>query len=322
MNIFFWAADEDGCGKYRCQLPAAGLRQLGHHVEVSTKMPLERIDAFDVIVGQRVSNEGASETWQRLAQEGRKLVYEVDDDLFRLHPSNPAYRVYSPTTVKQRLAANMRVASALTTTTPYLANYLRRFSRNAHVLPNVIDEALLDVERNQAETLTMGWAGSPTHHADFAHVVKPLKGWLRDNPSVGLHLVGTDYRKLLGRAEGRFTPWSTDLFGYYESLDFDFSFIPLAPHVFNRSKSDVKFLELSALGIPVVASNFGPYGASIEYGVTGYLASTGGEWRKYLSALADDEALRKELGQNAKQWAATRTLQGNAWRWAQVYASL
>jgi hypothetical protein len=29
--------------------------------------------------------------------------------------------------------------------------------------------------------------------------------------------------------------------------------------------------------------------------------------------------MRTEMGENARRWAATRTIQGNVWRWETVY---
>jgi hypothetical protein len=42
---------------------------------------------------------------------------------------------------------------------------------------------------------------------------------------------------------------------------------------------------------------------------------------RYLRDLVNDEAMRLEMGTNAKRWAATRTIQGNVWRWEAAYRS-
>lgn len=47
-------------------------------------------------------------------------------------------------------------------------------------------------------------------------------------------------------------------------LDPDFAICPLSAHPFNISKSPLKILELGALGIPVIASNYGPYSEFIQ----------------------------------------------------------
>lgn len=94
MKVFGWAADQAGCGYYRLGLPLAALRALGREALVSTVLPDDWLDA-DVIVGQRVCLPAPSRTWQRLAADGRRLVYEIDDDLFRVHPTNPGARVFT-----------------------------------------------------------------------------------------------------------------------------------------------------------------------------------------------------------------------------------
>ena len=117
----------------------------------------------------------------------------------------------------------------------------------------------------------------------------------------------------------RWSRWNTNLVEYLHTLDFDIGIAPIAYHVFNKSKSDIKALEYAALGIPVVASDFGPYAASVTHGVTGFLVKRPHEWGTYLGLLADDAQLREEMSINAKLWASTRTIQGNAWQWELAY---
>ena len=55
---------------------------------------------------------------------------------------------------------------------------------------------------------------------------------------------------------------------------------------------------MSALGIPIVASDVEPY-RCIEFGKTGYLAREDGDWKRHLSALIEDEGCRKRIGRLA-----------------------
>ena len=188
-----------------------------------------------------------------------------------------------------------------------------------YVLPNCVDIALLSYRKPPTERLTIGWAGGSSHFQDFAAVKSDLKTFLRRNPDVDMHFIGENYGELVGRPDARYTGWSANLVDYLSKLDFDIGLAPLAYHRFNRSKSDLKFLEYSALGIPVVASDFGPYGESVIHGVTGFLVKHPHEWSRYLRDLVNDDDMRTEMGINAKTWAATRVIQSNYWRWEAAY---
>jgi glycosyltransferase involved in cell wall biosynthesis len=104
--------------------------------------------------------------------------------------------------------------------------------------------------------------------------------------------------------------------------DLHIGLAPLADDHFNRSKSYVKTLEYAGLGIPVIASNVGPYRDFVQHGITGFLANNEAEWTRYLRLLGSDENLRQWMGTNAREVAAKNTIQGNAWRWLNTYQSL
>jgi hypothetical protein len=204
MRIFGWAGDTtSGCFEYRIRAPFEALADLGHTVAHDTVLRgadgrLARTEAeildvaadWDVIIGQRVSREGASRTWQRLARAGHKLVYEIDDDLLDVHGSNPAAALYGQPAVQERIVANMRVASLVTVSTDYLAERYAQFNPNIVVLPNCIDESLLTWPRSKNHPPAVGWAGSPTHRGDFEAAAPGLKRFFARHPDTPFFVGG------------------------------------------------------------------------------------------------------------------------------------
>jgi glycosyltransferase involved in cell wall biosynthesis len=209
----------------------------------------------------------------------------------------------------------------VTVTTAHLADVVSRFNDNVHVLPNCVDATLLERQRPRNERVTVGWAGGSSHINDFDFTGNAIRTFLRRSGDVDLHVIGTDFRRALGCPEARHSEWSENLVDYLNTIDFDIGIAPLAYHAFNKSKSDLKVLEYAALGIPVIATDYGPYTESVQHGVTGFLVRHSHEWARYLRELVNDEALRLEMGANARRWAATRTIQGNVWRWEAAYRS-
>jgi glycosyltransferase involved in cell wall biosynthesis len=66
---------------------------------------------------------------------------------------------------------------------------------------------------------------------------------------------------------------------------------PLEDNVFNQSKSNLKYLEFAANGLPVVASAVEPYAKSIIHGETGLLVAAGESWVDAINSVTDDMAL-------------------------------
>ncbi|SDJ06620.1 Glycosyl transferases group 1 [Frankineae bacterium MT45] len=294
------------------------LAQRGHQIDGGWDVPLA--DDVDVVVGIRVWKESSSVEWQRLAAEGRTLIYDIDDDLFDIDPANVGPHSVVTAEVKARIAANLEVATAVTVSTEELAEVIRPYNPNVFVLENTVDESLLHWQRPQRDRVTIGWAGSACHDADWASARRPLAAFFAKTPTVDLHLVGGDYRALLNRPDARRTDFAA-AGDYHRSIDFDIAVIPLSWHRFNQSKSDLKLIEFSALGIPTVAADYGPY-SRIEHGRTGFLVNQDHEWSKYLRMLVNDPQLRAEVGERAREWAAGRTIQGNAHRWEETYAGV
>jgi glycosyltransferase involved in cell wall biosynthesis len=314
----------NGCGQYRIGLPMWALGAAGHETLAFLNLNVALPADLDVLVGQRICSPEMSQAWQALAREpGRRysLVFELDDDVWNLHPSNrSAIEHFTPDAIKL-MEANIAAADTVTVTTNQLAEVVSRFNPAVHVLPNCVDAALLTHQRPRPAKVTIGWAGGSSHRIDFESVRDELKAFLRRNPEIDMHFIGHNYGDLVGRPDTRHTGWSENLVDYLSKIDFDIGIAPLAYHAFNKSKSDLKVLEYAALGIPVVATDFGPYSDSVQHGVTGFLVKRPHEWARYLRDLVNDEAMRTELGANARRWAATRTIQANVWRWETAYRS-
>lgn len=323
VKIFGWQADEQGCGTYRVALPLDALAARGHEATYGTRMPdWVREGEADVVVAQRTCEPGPSGIWKRLATQGKsRLVFEVDDDLWSVDLSNrPAHAFYTEDR-KRRLIENIRVADAVTVTTEPLAEVVSQWNRNVHIVPNCVPGWLLDHERPQTDLVTIGWRGGRSHDRDFGELARPLRQFLQ-HPSfrnrVELHCMGAQYHERVATRHGRtrWTGWHEGVADFLKAVDFDVAVIPLRPSRFNNSKSDLAVVEMSALGIPVIASDTGPYERTDAPILR---VSSPRQWAEELESLATDEGYRDVLGKEAREWAAGRTIEGNAWRWEEAY---
>lgn len=314
-KVFGWMADRAGCGYYRIAQPLTQLAATGHDTWHHTVMP-DHHTRYNVIIGQRVAQPGPTTTWQNLARAGQQfLVYELDDDLLNVdHTSTEAHAFFSQPHIRENIARNASMASAVTVSTEPLAERMRVFNPNVHVVPNFIPAWLLDhtPPRNDGP-VTIGWGGSGTHNMDFAEAAPQLRRFLDRNPHTEFHAIGTDYGTWMKLPQDRcrFTPWVADVEDFYRTIDYDIAIAPLRPHVFNQSKSYIKYLETAALGIPMITSETGPYAEAIQHGVTGFLVKRDHDWAAYLRALTNDAEMRHEMGAAAKAWARTKTIEGN-----------
>lgn len=331
LDAFGWLADRTGCGTIRIMQPLTALREKGYNTDFNEKMVQGAEYLPKALIGQRVCKDGPSELWFQIGvQKVRpRTIYELDDDLWNVDPSNAkAFKWFingiddsgAFHNVRGNIARNVALSDYVTCTTEPLAELLTQLNPNVHIIPNYIPGWVLDWERPRREILTVGWGGSSSHDMDWKHNGPQIKRWLDRNPKVDFRLIGGKKGELIGLPNDRVmaTGWIPTVEDYWRTVDYDIGVIPLRPHVFNQSKSNLKFLENSALGIPTVAADAGPYSSAIKHGETGFLVKRDHEWAKYLHMLANDEAMRNEIGANAKQWARTMILEDHVNEWESV----
>lgn len=311
--------DGAACGYYRITMPLDMMAANGHEAQTGCGWSEQARD-YDVIVGQRIGKVEGLFIWRRL-RPTHKLVYETDDDMWTIDPSNIRAHIDHTPGLMDGIEQAIQVSHMVTVSTEPLADVVRKFHDNVVVLPNYIDANMFDIQRPRPEKLTVGWAGGDSHLRDIAMVAMQLRRFFSRNPHVEFHNIGSDYRQVCG-LPGRFTGWRSNMFSYYRNIDFDIGIAPLAHTTFNNSKSHIKALEYAALGIPVVASDEPPYRDFVLDGVTGFLVREEHEWGRRLYQLTNDDAMRQEMGAKAKQHAANFTIQKNWHLWEDAYRRL
>lgn len=290
---------------------------------------------YPVIVSQRMDKYEALGDWRRLRTPGKRLVYEIDDDVFNVTVENwIAYRIYSQPEVQEAVSASAGLADLVTVTTEPLAEVMRKHNPNVAVIPNYVPGELVTWEpvwsdkvqaAREPGQVVIGWQGGASHAQDIAMVAPALRHVIDKHKHADVHIIGTDFRQTIGRP-ATFTNWvpSDASLRYYKFLRaFDVGIAPLTGTVFDRSKSALKVIEYWSLGIPVLASDCEPYRGLVKDGVNGYLVRRKGDWGKRLAELVNDKDARREMGENGREMVAAGHTMATGWRkWAQVYDAL
>lgn len=323
MRAAFWAADDYGCGYYRCEEPARVLAEQGHSIDLGTSLPYDTLHEDIPLVGQRVAKARPSAIWQARYDMGLPNVFELDDDLFSLPAGHKAIPFWHEPQVADRLRTNVRSSDLVITTTEHLAEQVARFNKQVRIIPNFIPASMLKLPPpTPSDVVRIGYPAGLTHDKDIGIVNLAASQLSRIHDDIEWVFFGEDYRKNLKAYPARFVKWQQNVPKYHASLDFDIGIAPLKKHPFNLSKSPIKAMEYAARGIPIVASNVGPYADYVEHGVTGFLADRDGEWLDYLQLLITDADLRASMGAAARRKVEPLTYESNAWRWEEVLSSL
>jgi glycosyltransferase involved in cell wall biosynthesis len=312
----------DGSSYYRIWLPFKHLDEQSLHVvtgvadpQTAGKITAQDAASFDVLAVQRPAGKAGMQLLERLAGQTR-LVYEVDDDMLNVESAGLPH-LYDER-LKESVRRCMRMVDMITVSSNHLGEIVAPYCDNVVVLPNFVKEAMLDIRRPKRERLTIGFAGGTSHAWDVEEFRIPVRNILHCNSDVEVHFIGADHSPILGR-QCPWTKWEADVGHYYKNIDFDIALAPSADHLFNRSKTPIRALEMAALGIPIVASNRLPYSDFVKHGETGFLVDSDRKWEDAIQQLINDEVLRAEMGAAAKEQAAGLTIEGNWHLWEAAY---
>lgn len=316
-------AVEDGtaCGYYRIRLPFDELSKHGHQVKHARDYA-DIGEDWPILVTERFGAPGFQAQWLKLWRN-HKLVWETDDDLWNVDsPNKRATKVFTPDYLRA-MEMCVRTAHLVTVTNEHLADQMSRFNPNVAVVPNMIDAPLCDMERVKRSKVTIGWAGGDSHRRDLKYLITPLQKTIRSTDAQ-VHTIGADFLSTLRIPADRYSHsgWEPKLIDYYRTIDFDIGLAPLEDTLFTRSKSYIKALEYGALGIPVIASDVGPYKEYVEDGVTGFLVRKESEWVDRIRLLVEDADLRLKMGAAGREKARKHTIQEGYGQWETVFRSL
>lgn len=331
MEIFFWQGGEDGTAWYRTVLPAMALGWHGHRAAAAVRMTSSWLERADVIVAQRVAAEGASQTWQRLAAEGRKLVIDFDDDFFHINPDNrKAYEFWEQPHVRARLIANIKVSTAVTVVSEGLAEVMREFHDNVIHIPNGLPAQYLQHPREYRDDrpVIVGWAGTGSTIAELplaARALNRVTSLRTPGGAPQVRLIGITAEEAVQRAG--LTSAGISACGWVDDnrqyiahcANFDVWVAPYRDNPFNAAKFPTKALEAGMLGIPLIVSDIRPYRHWVDEhgpdcGVI--LVKSEHEFGKHLKALCEDVDMRREMGLAATGAASSHSLQSLGGRWA------
>lgn len=279
--------------------------------------------ASDVMIWQPVYYDHTLNFFNEIRQKyGKPTFVETDDNYIDVPAWNEAFHSFKPTSAHRYAATEtMSFADGMFVSTPHLKELYGRYNENVHVIENSLDfkgdrkfVGWDQVSVRKHKGIRIGWIGGRSHFNDLMLVAPALREILLKYPEVTLCLVNSAIQpscKALGIAypfEGlsnvHYADRSVPINRYAQfaaSFGFDIGIAPLVDCNFNRSKSNLRWLEYSAMKLPTVATDISHFSQSIRDGQDGFLIKNNDlqEWQKRLEMLIEDQGLREEVGRQA-----------------------
>lgn len=270
---------------------------------------------------------------------GKKLIMDIDDNLWDIKEDNPAYSIFKKGSEGiETITAIANEVDYITCTNDYLKNVIIHNTKKNHdntfVFDNYIDLELYSHKAADKNTtdINIGHFGSTTHFTSLANsqFVEAMDKLMQDYPNVTFTTIGSflpDFKNKWGQryvqkfGDVDVYKWVKDRYPGFAD-DIDFFVTPLTNDVYNQSKSDTKFNEVSSTGRPGVWQNIRQYRQAVYHGTDGLLAIHTHEWYDAMKKLCDSYDLRKKMGEAAYKKVQGRTIQGHIGEYKEFFTQI
>lgn len=255
----------DSTSFYRGFGPLASLRKKNLDISIVLMDPVNwtSLSLCDIVFMQRPSTLAHRKIAGMAKDLNIPLWVDYDDFLFAVPEDNPAHRIYGDPEVKKNISEIITIADRLSVSTQHLADLVQplRFegAYPTDVIPNALDTSFFNYHRDKRERIKLvTWRGSDTHQRDLMEMAEPIVTIAKNNPSWTFHFMGYNpwfITSVLPAQQCIITP-PIDPFIYHRMLEKtspEIMIVPLSDHDFNKSKSNIAWIEATFAGAAVLA---------------------------------------------------------------------
>lgn len=331
--VLQYTADDSGCALYRMGNPSHFLNFTSKARVFNSSVMIKDADYYIPLSVVRIQRQAKDEQRAFVDELCKlrsiykfRLQYEIDDIVFG--EDIPEYNVNRNAFLNSKIRDNieyiMNVCDEITVTCKFMKDYYRSKlnNQNITVVPNFqpkfwfdrfYDQNKLNTEYDKhKDRPRILYCGSAGHYDignkgvpdDLTHVVDVIKKTANDFQWVffGAYPKSLKYLVQSGKIEFHKFVNLMDYPAKLASLNVQAAIAPLANNTFNKAKSNIKWAELCALGIPCVCQNLCTYEDAI------WKFDTGDEMIDQLKDIVGRAGHYKNIGAKLRKIANTNWL--------------
>lgn len=227
-------------------------------VETITNFEWHNLVGTDVVFFERPRDESMVKAIEFTKNFGIPVWIDIDDDFFTIPKYNPSYQFFNQKNTRASIELCLRNADIITVTTETLKKVYEGFNKNIFVVENAFNDYNYVLAESPSEKNIINWRGSITHRDDILSCLEPLVKLSEDNPEYSFSFIGSDLWYVERRIKNITIKQALPLVGYMnytKALNPQIQISPLEFNEFNRSKSNINWLEGAYSGAVSVAPN-------------------------------------------------------------------
>ncbi len=190
IKVLVLPSDTTGVGKFRSVDPHIMLQNMypdDFHVDIDYQPRINDVNYWKqyqiVHIHRNIGNsyEQTPNIINFLKSIGIVVIVDLDD-YWLPGKEHPIHTLIVQDKIHEKIMANLKVASYVTTTTNIFADEIRKLNRNVVIFPNAIDpnESQFKQPTEPSDRIRIGWLGGSSH----LHDLKLLEGFVSKNISL------------------------------------------------------------------------------------------------------------------------------------------
>jgi len=177
INVLVLPSDKTGVGKFRSVDPHVFLQNLypdDFHVDIDYEPKINNIEywkKYQIIHAHRTIGQDyniAPQLIEWLKSMGIIVIVDLDD-YWLPTKEHPIHNIIVKHKIDEKIKANLKAASYVTTTTEIFANEIKKLNKNVIVFPNAINPKELQFNQPTppSDKIRVGWLGGSSHLHDL-----------------------------------------------------------------------------------------------------------------------------------------------------------
>ena len=190
IKVLVLPSDTTGVGKFRSVDPHVMLQNMypdDFHVDIDYQPQINNVNYWKqyqiVHIHRNIGHtyEQTPTLINFLKSLGIVVIVDLDD-YWLPGKEHPIHSLIVQDKIHEKIMANLKVASYVTTTTNIFADEIRKLNRNVVILPNAINptESQFNQPTEESERVRVGWLGGSSH----LHDLKLLEGFVGKNANL------------------------------------------------------------------------------------------------------------------------------------------
>lgn len=308
------------CTRYRVLNKAEQLRKHGFEVKVVNLSDFQLSmaqNASHIIIYRSPISPELLRLCHLAKDYGKPVFFDIDDLVFdTVYTDQLSYTQGLNQVEKGNYDAGVRNYSYMLencdgaiTSTNQLQEELKKYQSTVLLNRNLASDELISISSQflkdysqVSDVVKIGYfSGSISHNENFELIKPAIKQLLKKYSNVQLHIVGIlDIPKDMKPFGNQIVTHDYVDWDKLPALisEVDINLAPLVDSIFNRAKSEIKWIEAALVKVPTVASKIGAFSDEVVDGGTGLLA-TDDEWFDKLESLVLSLELRQKLAESA-----------------------